>query len=169
MFRVTAPNRIWVGDMTFIRTRAGFLHLSVLLDLFSRRVVGWAMGDSATTELAMHTLAMALLQRLPQPGLIHHSDQGKPYSARVYRECLRRHAILPSMNAVSNPTDNAVAESFFALFKNELIRQREFTSLEELRTAIFEYIEIFYNRQRRHSTLGFVSPMEFENNRREMQ
>ncbi len=161
-FRVSEPDRVWVGDMTFIRTRAGFLHLAVLLDLYSRRVVGWAMGERPDLVLAMNALAMALLQRLPQSGLIHHTDQGPLYGAHAYRERLSVHGVRPSMSAKGNAYDNAVAESFFSNLKNELVHHCDFASREQARAAIFDYIEIFYNRQRRHQTLGYVSPMQFE-------
>lgn len=164
-FRVAAPNRIWVGDSTFIRTRAGFLHLAVLLDLYSRRVVGWAMGERANLTLAMSALTMALLRREASPGLIHHTDQGALYAAGAYRACLHAHGLRPSMSAKGNAYDNAVAESFFSNLKNELVHHCVFTSREHARAAIFDYIEVFYNRQRRHQTLGYVSPWEFEKNR----
>lgn len=161
-FQVPAPDRVWVGDMTFIRTRAGFLHLAVLLDLYSRRVVGWAMGERPNLPLAMNALEMALLQRLPQEGLVHHTDQGPLYRAYAYRECLSAKGLKSSMSAKGNTYDNAVAESFFSNLKNELVHHCNFLSREQARAAIFDYIEIFYNRQRRHQTLGYVSPMQFE-------
>lgn len=161
-FQVPTPDRVWVGDMTFIRTRAGFLHLAVLLDLYSRRVVGWAMGERPNLPLAMGALEMALLARLPQPGLVHHTDQGTLYSAHAYRERLSARGLQPSMSAKGNAYDNAVAESFFSNLKNELVHHCDFHTREAARVAIFDYIEIFYNRQRRHQTLGYVSPMQFE-------
>ena len=161
-FHVPAADRVWVGDLTVIRTRAGFLHLAVLLDLYSRRVVGWAMGERPTLPLAMHALDMALLARLPQEGLVHHTDQGPLYSAHAYRERLTASGLNPSMSAKGNAYDNAVAESFFSTLKNELVHHCDFVTREQARSAIFEYIEIFYNRQRRHQTLGYVSPMQFE-------
>jgi transposase InsO family protein len=161
-FGVPAPNRVWVGDMTFIRTRAGFLHLAVLLDRYSRRVVGWAMGERPNLPLAMSALEMALLARLPQAGLIHHTDQGPLYSAYAYRERLVASEIEPSMSAKGNAYDNAVAESFFSNLKNELVHQCDFPTREAARLAIFDYIEIFYNRQRRHQALGYTSPAQFE-------
>ena len=162
-FRVTAPNRVWVGDMTFVRTRAGFLHLAILLDLYSHRVVGWGMSDlPPNLGLAMSALGMALLQRLPREGLIHHTDRGLPYRSSAYRKCLRNHRILPSMTATGSPWQNAAAEHFFRSLKQELVYNSDFETREEAQTAIFEYIEIFYNRQRRHRALGWISPMEFE-------
>ena len=161
-FHAPKRDRIWVGNMTFIRTRAGFLHLAVLLDLYSRRVVGWAMGERPNLLLAMNALDMALLARLPQAGLIHHTDQGPLYSAYAYRERLNANGLNSSMSAKGNAYDNAVAESFFSNLKNELVHHCDFHTREQARAAIFDYIEIFYNRQRRHQTLGYVSPMQFE-------
>jgi putative transposase len=161
-FRVTGANRVWVGDMTFVRTRTGLLHLSILLDLYSRRIVGWAMGDRPDAALALGALGMALLQRLPRRGLIHHTDRGSPYSSVAYRTCLKNNGMFPSMGAPSTPTDNVVAERFFKSLKEELVNHADFATHETAKAAIFEYIEIFYNRQRRHSTLGYISPMEFE-------
>jgi putative transposase len=161
-FQVAGPDRVWVGDMTFIRTRAGFLHLAVLLDLYSRRVVGWAMGERPNVPLAMSALEMALLARLPRAGLVHHTDQGGLYRAYVYRECLDAKGLQASMSAKGNAYDNAVAESFFSNLKNELVHHCDFHTREAARVAIFDYIEIFYNRQRRHQTLGYLSPMQFE-------
>lgn len=161
-FHVPAPDRVWVGDMTFIRTRAGFLHLAVLLDLYSRRVVGWSMSEKPHLAVVLDALTMALLGRRPMSGLIHHTDQGPLYSAHAYRERLHTHGVRPSMSAKGNAYDNAVAESFFSNLKNELVHHCDFVTREQARSAIFDYIEIFYNRQRRHQTLGYVSPMQFE-------
>lgn len=164
-FGTKGPNRVWVGDMTFIRTRAGFLHLAVLLDLYSRRIVGWSMGERPNLPLAMAALEMALVAREPSHGLVHHTDQGVLYRAHAYRERLATHGIAPSMSAKGNAYDNAVAESFFSTLKNELVHHCDFHTRETARMAIFEYIEIFYNRQRRHQTLGYVSPVQFEQNK----
>ena len=161
-FLTATANRVWVGDMTFIRTRAGFLHLAILLDLYSRRVVGWAMGEQPNLALVMNALAMALNQRLPQSGLIHHTDQGPLYSARAYRQQLNAHGMRPSMSGKGNTYDNAVAESFFSNLKNELVHHCDFANRDEARAAIFDYIECFYNRQRLHQTLKYVSPAQFE-------
>ena len=161
-FQVPAANRGWVGDMTFIRTRAGFLHLAVLLDLYSRRVVGWAMSAKPDLAVALNALRMALLQRRPAGGLIHHSDQGPLYAARVYRNTLQAHGMNASMSGKGNAYDNAVAESFFSSLKNELVHHCDFANREVARSAIFDYIEIFYNRQRLHQTLNYVSPAQFE-------
>jgi putative transposase len=161
-FVVEAPNRIWVGDMTFIRTRAGFLYLAVLLDLYARKVVGWSMHDRPNLEVTLRALDMALAHRQPEPGLVHHTDQAPLYSAHAYRERMRAHGIVPSMSARGDCYDNAVAESFFSNLKNELVHHCDFASREAARAAIFDYIEVFYNRQRRHQTLGYVSPLQFE-------
>jgi putative transposase len=161
-FDVAYPDQVWVGDGTFIRTRQGFLHLAVLLDLHSRRVVGWGMGDRPNLLPVMSALDMALLQRQPARGVIHHTDQGTLYAARAYRNKLIMHGLRPSMSRRGNCYDNAVAESFFSTLKNELVHYCDFHTRDEARAAIFEYIEIFYNRQRRHQTLGYLSPVQFE-------
>lgn len=164
-FTAALPNRIWVGDMTFIRTRAGFLYLAVLLDLFARKVVGWAMHDRPSLELVLRALDMALERRRPGPGLVHHSDQAPLYSAYRYRDRMRVHGVLASMSARGNCYDNAVAESFFSTLKNELVHHCDFSTREHARAAIFDYIEVFYNRQRRHQTLAYLSPLQFEQQR----
>lgn len=165
-FAATEPDRVWVGDMTVIRTRVGYLYLAVLLDLYARRVVGWSMSDKPDQALILGALDMALEQRRPLPGLIHHTDQGPIYAARLYREKMRLHGILPSMSRKGNAYDNAVAESFFSNLKNEMVHHCDFASREVARAAIFDYIELFYNRKRRHQTLGYVSPMQFEQSAR---
>lgn len=149
-FSVEKPNRAWVGDMTFIRTRQGWLHLVVLLDLFSRRVVGWSMGERATTALHQAALAMAITQRRPDVGLIHHTDRGIVYSTPAYRELLTQNGMRPSMNGRKTAYDNAVAESFFSNLKNEWVHHHDFITREEAKLAIFDYIECFYNRNRIH-------------------
>ncbi len=161
-FIAPSPNRIWAGDMTFIRTREGWLHLAVLLDLFSRKVVGWAMDQRPGQLLHLGALHMALTQRRPQPGLIHHTDRGPQYSTPAYRGLLQAHGLRPSMNARKAPQDNAVAESFFSNLKNELIHHCEFRSRDEARAAIFDYIELFYNRKRIHQSLGYRTPEQIE-------
>lgn len=161
-FAVSAPNRVWVGDITFIPTRAGWLYLAVLLDLYARRIVGWAMSPHIDRELVTEALLMALARRRPKPGLLHHTDQGRQYAAGSYRQQLIAHGIEPSMSRKGDCFDNACAESFISTLKNELTHHLQFTTREEARTAIFEYIEVFYNRQRLHQTLGYRSPAEFE-------
>ena len=165
-FLVATPNCIWVGDMTFIRTRTGFLYLAVLLDLYARNVVGWSMHDRPNLEVTMRALNMALERRRPSPGLVHHTDQAPLYAAYAYRERMRAHGLVPSMSRRGNCYDNAVAESFFSNLKNELVHHCDFASREAARAAIFDYIEVFYNRQRRHQTLGYLSPVQFEQQKR---
>lgn len=156
------PNRIWVGDVTFIRTREGFLYLAVLLDLYARNVVGWSMHEHPNLDLVLGALEMALEHRCPSPGLIHHTDQGVLYAAHRYRARMHEHGIMPSMSRRGNCYDNAVAESFFSNLKNELVHHVQFETRDQARTEIFDYIEVFYNRQRRHQTLGYLSPAQFE-------
>lgn len=161
-FKVGVPNRVWVGDMTFIRTRQGWLHLVVLLDLFSRKVVGWSMGERATTALHRAALTMAITQRKPEPGLVHHTDRGAVYSAPSYREQLVHAGMQPSMNGRKTAYDNAVAESFFSNLKNEWVHHHDFMTREDAKLAIFDYIECFYNRNRIHQSLGYRTPDEVE-------
>ena len=161
-FAVNRPDRVWVGDITFIPTQAGWLYLAVLLDLYARRVVGWAMSHYIDSNLVTEALRMALARRRPHPGLIHHTDQGRQYAAGWYRQQLSEHGIESSMSRKGDCFDNACAESFISTLKNELVHHVQFKTREEARTAIFEYIEVFYNRQRLHQTLGYLSPAEFE-------
>ena len=153
---------MWVGDITFIPTQAGWLYLAILVDLFARKVVGWAMSHYIDRELVADALSMALAQRRPAPGLIHHTDQGRQYATGSYRQRLLAQGISPSMSRKSDCLDNACAESFISTLKNELVHHVQFKTREEARCAIFEYIEVFYNRQRLHQTLGYLSPTEFE-------
>jgi putative transposase len=161
-FQSRHRDRVWVGDTTFIRTRAGFVYLAVLLDLYARRVVGWATGRRHDLQLVLSALRMALEQRRPGPGLIHHTDQGSIYGARIYREALQAHGLRASMSAKGVPHDNAVAESFFSTLKNELVHHCTFVTRDSACRALFDYIEPFYNRRRLHQALGYVSPMAFE-------
>ena len=161
-FIVAEPNRIWVGDMTFIRTRGGFLYLAVLLDLFARNVVGWSMHDRPNLQVALGALDMALGGRRPRPGLVHHTDQGPLYSARDYLERLHTSGLVPSMSRKGDCWDNAAMESFFSTLKTERTNRRRYATRDEARADVFDYIERFYNPRRRHSTLGLVSPDEFE-------
>ena len=161
-FEVARPNRVWVGDITFIPTRQGWLYLAMLLDLFGRRVVGWSMRHLLDTKLVLDALTMALRTRRPKPGLIHHTDQGRQYVIGAYTQLLKAHGLRQSMSSKGNCYDNACAESFFSSLKNELAHFRNFNTREEAKAAIFDYIEIFYNRQRLHQTLGYLSPVEFE-------
>ena len=162
VFVAPAVNRIWVGDVTAIATRAGWLYLAVLLDLYSRRVIGWAMSAKPDQHLTIEALRMALVSRRPHRGLIHHTDQGATYTSVAYQHRLAEHGIAASMSRKGNCYDNAVAESFFSTLKNELVHERDYHTREDARAEIFEFIEVFYNRQRLHQTLGYVSPEQFE-------
>ena len=155
-------DRVWVSDITYIPTHAGWLYLAVVLDLASRRVIGWAMRDSLGAELALSALRMALDARQPAPGLIHHSDRGVQYACDAYRGLLAAHQIQPSMSRTGDCWDNAVAESFFATLELELITRRTWRSHAEARHDIFAFIETWYNRKRRHSTLDYLSPLQYE-------
>ena len=164
-FEVGCINRAWVGDITFIATAVGWLYLAVLIDLYSRKVVGWAMSERIDQQLVIDALNMAILKSEPKPRLIHQTDQGRQYSSTACVEILKKHGMVPSMSRRGNCYDNAVAESFFSSLKNELVHHRSFNNRDEARTAIFEYIEVFYNRQRRHQSLDYVSPVEYERSR----
>jgi putative transposase len=161
-FTASQPNRVWVSDITFVPTRRGWLYLATMLDLFSRRVVGWAMSHRIDQRLVLDALHMAINRRRPAPGLIVHSDQGQQYAGSIYRSRLMSHGFIQSMSRKGNCLDNAVAESFFSNLKNELVHHAVFEDRDEARSAIFDYIEIFYNRQRLHQSLGFTSPVDFE-------
>lgn len=161
-FAVAQPNTAWVTDMTYIWTPQGWLYLAVIIDLFSRRVVGWSISDRIDRQLALDALRMALAQRRPPRGLIHHSDRGSQYASEDYQQLLAAHGLRGSMSRRGDCWDNAVAESFFASLKLELVYQVKWPSRAAARTAIFEYLELFYNRRRRHSSLGYLSPAEFE-------
>jgi len=161
-FTVEAPNRVWAGDITYVWTLEGWLYLAVLLDLYSRRVIGWAMSQRITVELTEQALTMALAKRAPMAGLLHHSDRGSQYAATSYQRVLDKYGLIPSMSRKGNCWDNACVESFFGTLKRELVYQRRYVTREEARQDLFEYIEVFYNRQRRHSTLGYHSPAEYE-------
>lgn len=161
-FTVSHPNRVWVADITYIRTGEGWLYLAAVLDLYSRQIVGWGMSDRIDGELARSALSQALAQRRPLPGLIHHSDRGKQYAAAGYQKLLRDYGAVCSMSRKGDCWDNAPMESFFGTLKQELVYQERFATREEAKAKIFEYIEVFYNRQRRHSANGSVSPVEFE-------
>lgn len=162
-FSSPGPNRRWASDITYVWTWAGWLYLAVVLDLYSRRVVGWAMDTRLNTEsLTLSALQMALANRAPDRGLIHHSDRGTQYTSGDFQKVLDARGIACSMSRRGNCWDNAVVESFFATLKLELIFRRTFRTRAEARRAIFHYIEVFYNRQRRHSYLGYLSPVAFE-------
>jgi transposase InsO family protein len=161
-FTATMPNQKWVTDITYIPTERGWLYLAIVLDLFSRKVVGWAMDMHMTTELPLRALRMALSSRQPQPGLLHHSDRGSQYASYIYQAVLQSQAIQPSMSRTANCYDNAVMESFFASLKAELVHHARFGSVAQARSTIFHYIEAFYNRKRLHSSLGYLSPNDYE-------
>jgi len=161
-FDMDGPNQAWVGDITYVWTLRGFMYLAVVIDLYSRRVVGWAMDDNMRTELVLKALRMALWLRNPPHGCIHHSDRGSQYASNDYQEVLCLFGLLCSMSRKGDCWDNAVAESFFGTLENELLDLTDFATHEEARIAIHEYIEVFYNRKRSHSYLGYVSPVDFE-------
>jgi putative transposase len=161
-FEVDLPNRVWVGDVTYIATAEGWLYLAILLDLFSRRVVGWATSSTNDRTLALDALDRALAHRRPRAGLLHHTDRGSPYASADYQAVLTRHAIVASMSRTGDCYDNAVAESFFATLKAEHVDHEVFPSREVARASVADYIDGFYNTARRHSSIGYLSPIEFE-------
>lgn len=170
-----APNRLrqlpclsrldqtWVADITYIWTAAGWVYLAAVMDLFSRRIVGWALGTSLETSLVTEALSRAQKERRPAPGLLHHSDRGSQYASSAYYALLAHFKITASMSGLAHCYDNAAMESFWSSLKNELVHHEPFANLDEARLAIFDYIELFYNRKRLHSALGYQSPVEFEN------
>jgi len=161
-FRPAGPNQAWATDITYVPTKQGWLYLAVVLDLFSRKVVGWAMQPYLDRRLVLAAIRMAIEARRPAPGLVHHSDRGVQYACEEYQRVLVDAEILPSMSRKADCWDNAVVESFFSTLKQELVYRRAFATHGEARSAIFEYIEGFYNRRRIHSTLGYLSPVEYE-------
>lgn len=164
-FEATAPNQVWLADISYIATEEGWLYLAVILDLYSRRIVGWAMDARMTQELVEKALRMALQRRrLDAVPLLHHSDRGSQYTSDRYQRLLRDHQIQVSMSGVGNCYDNAPVESFFALLKTEEVYHRRYADRQEAKSSLFDYIEIFYNRTRAHSSLGDISPVAFEAN-----
>jgi transposase InsO family protein len=173
-FDATAPNRKWVADITYIDTGEGWLYLAAVMDLFSRKIVGWSMADHLRTELVSDALTMALIRRCPAQnpcggdgfrgfrGLLHHSDRGSQYASDDYQGLLAAHGLRCSMSAAGSCYDNAVMESFFGTLKTELVHHERYATRDQARASIFEYIEVFYNRTRLHSTLGYRSPEAFE-------
>jgi transposase InsO family protein len=161
-FDVDRPNAVWVSDITYLRTRQGWMYLAVIIDLFSRKVVGWSLRERMTAELVCEALDAAVQQRRPPPGLIFHSDRGCQYASRAFRRRLWRYRMRQSMSRKGNCWDNAVAESFFATLKKELVRDHAFETRAAARSEVFEYIEIFYNRRRAHSLLNYETPTSFE-------
>jgi transposase InsO family protein len=161
-FQATRPDQRWVTDISYIWTDEGWCYLAVILDLFSRSVAGWAIDTSLSTRLPLAALDMAVRRRNPQPGLLHHSDRGCQYTSAEYRSALDELGVTVSMSRRGNCWDNAVAESFFATIKTELINRRRWSSRLELRCSVFEYIEVFYNRRRLHSSIGYKTPADAE-------
>ncbi len=161
-FRAARPNAAWVSDITYLATREGWLYLAVIVDLFSRKVVGWNLGERMTASLVCDALDDAVRARRPAPGLVFHSDRGSQYASRAFRRRLWRNRMRQSMSRKGDCWDNAVAESFFATLKKELVRSRAFATRAEARAEVFEYIEVFYNRQRAHSLLSYETPDAFE-------
>jgi putative transposase len=156
------PNQAWCADITYIPTQEGWLYLAAVIDLCSRRIVGWAMSDHMRAQLCIDALNMALQQQQPPPGLLHHSDRGVQYACTAYRSALEENDVICSMSRRGNCYDNAPMESFFSTLKRELVYHQDYQTRDEARRSIFEYIEVFYNRKRRHSALGYVCPVEFE-------
>ena len=161
-FGAADPNRVWASDITYIPTREGWLYLATVIDLHSRSVVGWSMSDRLQRDLVMDAFKQAAQRRKPQPGLIFHSDRGAQYACSDFREMLQQGNFIQSMSGKGNCYDNAVSESFFKTLKTELIYFSRFKTRAEAKSAIFDYVEVFYNRRRRHSSLGYLSPAEFE-------
>ena len=161
-FTATAPDQKWAADITYVPTGEGFVYLAGVVDLFSRRIVGWCMKDTLHTDLCVEALEMALANRRPTASLLHHSDRGCQYASGRYQDKLLEFNLQCSMSRVGNCWDNAVAESLWASFKNELVYQRTFATRQEAKDAVFEWIQVWYNRKRRHSSLGYLSPEAFE-------
>jgi putative transposase len=161
-FAADEPDSLWVADITYVRSGEGFVYLAFILDVYSRRIVGWSMATHLRTELVVDALQMAIARRKPAPGLVHHSDRGVQYTSLSFGKRLEEESLVPSMGRVGSAYDNALAESFVATLKTELLYQSRWPTRQAVRTAIFEYIEGFYNTRRRHSALGQVSPDEFE-------
>jgi transposase InsO family protein len=161
-FAAVAPNRKWVTDITYVETREGWLYVAAVLDLFSRKIVGWSMAEHMRTDLVADALKMALLRRKPHAGLLHHSDRGVQYASAGYQDLLAQNKCVCSMSRSGNCYDNAAMESFWGTLKTELVYRQVFASRAQAQTAIFEYIEVFYNRKRTHSSLNYKSPEAFE-------
>jgi putative transposase len=161
-FAAAEPDRLWVADITYVRSGEGFLYLAFILDVCSRKVVGWSMATHLRTELVVDALQMAVVRRKPSPGLVHHSDRGVQYTSLSFGKRLEDEGLLHSMGRVGSAYDNALAESFVATLKTELLYRNAWPTRRAARTAIFEYMEGFYNTRRRHSALGYLSPAEFE-------
>lgn len=168
-FSSTQKNQIWTSDITYLWTKEGWLYLAVVMDVYSRKIVGWSIDSSLSTEFVIRALMMAILNRNPYSGIIFHSDRGSQYTSSSFRRILKDYGIIQSMSSTGNCYDNAITESFFHTLKTELIYWEKYQTREQAKTSIFEYIEINYNRRRLHSTLGYLSPVEFEEkNRKEL-
>jgi len=161
-FSATAPDKLWTADITYVPTDEGFLHLAFVLDVYSRKVVGWSMATHLRAELVIEALEMALWRRKPAAGLVHHSDRGAQYTALSFGKRLEEAGIVPSMGQAGSALDNAISESFVSTLKCELVHRSRFPTREAARSAVFEYLEAFYNRRRLHSSLGYVSPESYE-------
>lgn len=161
-FRADAANEVWVSDMTYIPTDEGWLYLAVTMDLFSRKIVGWSMAATMHADIVVNALTMAINQRRPEPGLVHHSDRGSQYASEAFRSALAARGLLASMSRKGNCYDNAAMESFFHSLKTELVSHEQYRNHSHARASLFDYIEAFYNRQRLHSTLDYRSPVDFE-------
>ncbi|SHF52217.1 putative transposase [Desulforamulus putei DSM 12395] len=161
-FKVNQPNKVWVSDITYVPTDEGWLYFAAIIDLCHKKVVGWSMDSTMTKELVINALEQAVHRARPPKGVIHHSDRGSQYASHAYQTLLKKYGFIASMSRKGNCYDNACAEFFFSTLKNELIYQSHFKTREEARQAIFEYVEVFYNRIRLHSSLGYMSPCEYE-------
>lgn len=162
-FRRKSPNEVWSSDITYIRTEQGWLYLATVIDLYSRKVIGWQLDNRLNSDLVEKALQHALMDRKVESGIIFHSDQGVQYASDSFRKLLKNNGFIQSMSRKGNCYDNAVAETFFHTLKTELIKREKYKTREEARRSIFEYIEIFYNRKRLHSAIGYLSPVEYEN------
>ncbi len=168
-FTASSENKIWTGDITYLWTKEGWVYLAVVMDVYSRKIVGWSIESSLSTELVIKSLLMAVVHRNPTRGIIFHSDRGSQYTSSSFREILKNYGMVQSNSSTGNCYDNAVTESFFHTLKTELTYWENYNTKEEAKRSIFEYIEINYNRKRLHSTLGYLSPVEFEEkNRKEL-
>ena len=161
-FQAEAPNELWVADLTYLSTGEGWLYLAVILDVFNRQIVGWAMAHHLRAELVIDALELALWRRQPAPGLIHHSNRGSQYTALAFGERLQKSGVVPSMGRAGDAYDNALVEAFFATLKSELAANQQWPTRQAARTAVFDYLECWYNPQRRHSALDYLSPIDYE-------
>jgi len=168
-FTPSEPNQVWTSDITYLWTEEGWLYLAIVLDLFNREVVGWSLKPRMTADLVTDALTMAWFRRQPAPGLVHHSDRGSQYASHAFQDQLQEYGMTPSMSRKGNCWDNAPTESWFNSFKNERVFAERFLTREAMKATAFEYIEVFYNRRRLHSTLGYTSPVQYLKNWREAQ